>query len=305
MSRDCENRTRPQRRIDPRLPSSVISLCGFSRSPGQHENSVCVKHVKHRRELLHPPLPRPRNPPFRLRLYDPVSNPETLARRTFPGASFYWSANIRRIHTARARARARERERERERESPSSFSAAAGSEPRLLGPLDARVFRGVLRPPCSLPPSPPPPFARHGHPRDPLISGLRGSRNEPSEARWHEEGSVGWVAVCTDRREGDRGNCSKLRYRGLATLTPLYPVDLPRPAPPRPAPHHVVPRGNPGRGEATPVSSWKTSGARRRFIFQDVIVGDRCYARRAALRSPRDRVRVSGCFLAADSKFCN
>jgi len=53
---------------------------------------------------------------------------------------------------------------------------------RDFGPLDARVFRGVF-----------PPFLCPPHPRDPLISGLRGSRNEPSEARWHEEGNVGWA----------------------------------------------------------------------------------------------------------------
>lgn len=74
---------------------------------------------------------------------------------------------------------------------------------RDFGPLDARVFRGVF-PPSLCPP--------HRHPRDPLISGLRGSRNEPSEARWHEEGSMGWAVG---------GSCSKLRYRDLATLTPL------------------------------------------------------------------------------------
>lgn len=61
--------------------------------------------------------------------------------------------------------------------------------------LDARVFRGVL------PPSLPVPLPPRRHPRDPLISGLRGSRNEPSEARWHEEGNVGWV-VEGRRREG-------------------------------------------------------------------------------------------------------
>lgn len=55
---------------------------------------------------------------------------------------------------------------------------------RDFGPLDVRVFRGVFPPSLCSP---------HRHPRDPLISGLRGSRNEPSEARWHEEGSMGWT----------------------------------------------------------------------------------------------------------------
>ena len=70
---------------------------------------------------------------------------------------------------------------------------------RDFGPLDGRVFRGVPPPrpvvltcPLRLSAPRPPPLAA---PRDPLISGLRGSRNEPSEARWHEEGRGGWVVA--------------------------------------------------------------------------------------------------------------
>lgn len=84
---------------------------------------------------------------------------------------------------------------------------------RDFGPLDGRVFRGVPPPASSSAPhppsrrpdlSPPPPSPPHSpvlpSPSSPplvtpLISGLRGSRNEPSEARWHEEGRGGWVVA--------------------------------------------------------------------------------------------------------------
>lgn len=136
-----------------------------------------------------------RIPPFCLRLYDPASNPETLARRSFPVGFFYWFATKTRRHILSGMLPAEGRYRRR-------FQRQLEAN-RDFGPLDARVFRGVF--PLSL-------CSPHRHPRDPLISGLRGSRNEPSEARWHEEGSMGWAVG---------GSCSKLRYRDLATLTPL------------------------------------------------------------------------------------
>lgn len=118
------------------------------------------------------------------------------------------------------------------RESPvSSFSAAAGSEPRLRSSW-MLVYSGVY---CL--PSSPCPSAPRRHPRDPLISGLRGSRNEPSEARWHEEGNVGWVV------EGRRRE-----RRELFKIT----LSRPRNAHTPPRRSSLLLRGN------NPPSSWKT-----------------------------------------------
>jgi len=139
-----------------------------------------------------------RIPPFRLRLYDPASNPETLARRSFPVAPFYWFATRTNcIYSSACLSRA----------SIVVFNGSWERTATLV--LWMLVYSGVYSLSLSLSLSFCPP---HRHPRDPLISGLRGSRNEPSEARWHEEGSVGWAVG---------GSCSKLRYRDLATLTPL------------------------------------------------------------------------------------
>lgn len=108
------------------------------------------------------------------------------------------------------------------------FQRGSWETNRDFGPLDARVFRGVPPSPRPSVPTcvslhlPPPSFSSPFLPpptlRPPLISGLRGSRNERSEARWHEEGGGGWVVA---------GNCSKLRYRDLATLTPLCATPFP------------------------------------------------------------------------------
>lgn len=168
--------------------------------------------------------PRHEIPPFRLCDFT-IRLPTRRHWRgaVFQALSFYWLATrgYHRVYSPVCSPR----------ESPvSSFSAAAGSEPRLRSSW-MLVYSGVY----SLPPSPC--FPPRRHPRDPLISGLRGSRNEPSEARWHEEGSVGWVVEGRRRREG---SCSKLRYRGLATLTPL----------------HVR---SPFAARQQPPSSWKTS----------------------------------------------
>lgn len=112
--------------------------------------------------------------------------------------------------------------------APSFPERQLGNEPRLWSsrcscipgctPLPPPLGPDLCLPPP--PPSlilltlpPPPPTLR-----PPLISGLRGSRNERSEARWHEEGGGGWVVA---------GNCSKLRYRDLATLTPLCATPFP------------------------------------------------------------------------------
>lgn len=183
------------------------------RAERQHENST-HKNISRPARRRAGEFPGPRIPPFRLRFYDPASNPETLARRSFPVAPFYWFATRTRRILADMPAEDQHRR----------FQRQLGAN-RDFGPLDARVFRGVF-PPSLCPP--------RRHPRDPLISGLRGSRNEPSEARWHEEGSVGWAVG---------GSCSKLRYRDLATLTPLL---VNPPLPPCAA------------TKQQPPSSWKT-----------------------------------------------
>lgn len=160
-----------------------------------------------------PPSPVPFATPFLPRLYDPTSNRETLAKRSFPTSSFYW---LERLCTVGVLGHHRF-----QREAAGKRTAT------LVLWMLVYIFRGVPPPSpspsprpsvltcVSLPPSlpPPPPTLR-----PPLISGLRGSRNERSEARWHEEGRGGWVVA---------GNCSKLRYRDLATLTPLCATPFP------------------------------------------------------------------------------
>lgn len=96
-------------------------------------------------------------PPFLSRLYDRASNRETLARRSFPGSSFYWSERCTLACWIAA-----------------SFPEAAGNEPRLWSsgwscipgctpPHPAPLFLSSSRsivlacPPVLLPPLRPPP----------------------------------------------------------------------------------------------------------------------------------------------------